>query len=170
MLLGCGAVQVCTAAMHYGFRIVEDMIDGLRNWMREKQFKSLEDFRGRSLPRVVEWKDLDLNYKIVARIDESKCIGCELCYTACQDGAHQCIHMDRMPAVPNGITMTPSPRLDFDRPVSTPQARVPRVDEDECVGCNLCALVCPVDHCITMERVDSGLPFQSWAMRAGGNS
>ncbi len=104
------SVQVCTAVMHYGFRIVEDMIDGLKNWMGEKGFHTIEDFRGLSLSRVVEWQDLDLNYRIVARIDEAKCIGCELCHTACQDGAYQCIHMDRVKTVTRGITMTPIPK------------------------------------------------------------
>ncbi|MEO6911502.1 MAG: NAD-dependent dihydropyrimidine dehydrogenase subunit PreA [Edaphobacter sp.] len=74
ILLGAGTVQVCTAAMHYGYRIVEDMIEGLENWMGEKGFRSIEDFRGLSLPKVTEWKDLNLNYKIVAHIDEAKCI------------------------------------------------------------------------------------------------
>jgi dihydropyrimidine dehydrogenase (NAD+) subunit PreA len=165
ILLGCASVQVCTAAMHYGFRIVEDMIDGLSNWMREKGFDKLDDFRGRSLPKVTEWKNLDLNYRTVARIDETKCIGCELCYKACWDGAHQCIHMDRVPAQPRGLTMTPIPKLDHARPTDTPLARVPRIDEHECVGCNLCALVCPVEECITMERIDTQRPFESWAMR-----
>src|SRR5437763_4867902 len=95
-LLGCGTVQVCTAVMHYGYRIVDDMIDGLANWMRSKNFTSIDDFRGRSLARVTEWKHLNLNYKIVARINESKCIGCDLCHVACWDGAHQCIHLDRV--------------------------------------------------------------------------
>src|SRR5579864_7659929 len=94
ILLGCNTVQVCTAAMHYGYRIVEDMIDGLSNWMDEKGFATIEDFRSLSLPKVTEWKHLDLNYKIVARIDKDKCIGCDLCYVACWDGAHQCIHLD----------------------------------------------------------------------------
>ena len=116
--------------MHYGYHIVEDMIDGLQNWMREKGFASIEDFRGLSLPRVTEWKDLNLNYKIVARIHEEKCIGCDLCYTACWDGAHQCIHLDRVSGPVDGhvelhtkpaeieaashaaITMTPIPKLD----------------------------------------------------------
>ena len=80
--------------MHWGFRIVEDMIDGLKNWMDEKGFATIEDFRGVSLPRVKDWKNLNLNYKIVARIDAEKCIGCDLCYIACWDGAHQCIHID----------------------------------------------------------------------------
>ncbi len=168
ILLGCGTVQVCTAAMHYGFRIVEDMIDGLGNWMREKGFATIEDFRGRSGPKVVEWKNLDLNYKIVAQIHPEKCIGCDLCYTACWDGAHQCIHLPEQ--VRGGVTVTPIPKLDAGATIDhskTPPARIPRVDESECVGCNLCALVCPVDGCITMERVENGLPFRKLGAARG---
>src|SRR5438270_367558 len=75
ILLGCGTVQVCTAAMHFGYRIVEDMIDGLSNWMDSKGFVTVDQFRGLSLPRVTEWKHLNLNYKIVAHIHESLCNG-----------------------------------------------------------------------------------------------
>jgi dihydropyrimidine dehydrogenase (NAD+) subunit PreA len=160
ILLGCQSLQLCTAPMHYGFRIVEDMIDGLQNWMDEKGFRTINDFRGFSLPNVKDWKHLNLNYKIVAKISKDKCIGCDLCYIACEDGAHQCIHLDPRPA---RLTVTPIPKLDG--PVFAPPVRVPRVDEAECVGCNLCALVCPVDGCITMERVDSGIESQSWAQR-----
>jgi dihydropyrimidine dehydrogenase (NAD+) subunit PreA len=170
ILLGCGTVQVCTAAMHYGFRIVEDMADGLKNWMDEKGFATIEDFRGKSLPRITDWKHLDLNYKIVARIDASKCIGCELCYVACWDGAHQCIHVE--PNGSNGIVSTPvskASQLALD-PQRTPAHRIPRVDEHECVGCNLCWLVCPVEHCITMERVETGLAPQSWDQRTKGST
>src|SRR6185312_617818 len=109
-----------------------------------------------------EWKHLDLNYKIVAHIDEQKCIGCDLCYTACWDGAHQCIHLDRVSGPVDGhvelhrkpseieadsrsrIAVTPIPKLDPPKsshePYATPLARIPRVDETECVGCNLCSL------------------------------
>src|SRR5205814_4377697 len=66
ILLGCGTVQVCTAAIHYGFRIVEDMIDGLSNWMDEKGFRTIDDFRGLTPPKIADWKQLDLNYNIVA--------------------------------------------------------------------------------------------------------
>ena len=201
ILLGCGNVQVCTAAMHYGYRIVEDMADGLLHWMAEKGFEAIDDFRGLSLPNMREWKNLNLNYRVVANILADKCIGCQLCYTACWDGAHQCIHLDRteptfLRAVagtdprdhhadpnPHGhptpaqvfaasqhtITMTPIPKLDMagagTHPGHTPLARIPRVDPDECVGCNLCSLVCPVEDCITMDRIENGLPFQSWEQR-----
>jgi dihydropyrimidine dehydrogenase (NAD+) subunit PreA len=166
MLMGCGTVQVCTAAMHYGYRIVEDMIDGLSNWMDEKGFRTVDDFRGLSIPKVTDWKHLDLNYKIVARINRDKCIGCDLCYVACWDGAHQCIHMDPRPG---GITVTPIAKLDpaHTNGGGTPAYRIPRVDEVECVGCNLCWLVCPVENCITMEQVDTGRAPQSWAQRTG---
>jgi dihydropyrimidine dehydrogenase (NAD+) subunit PreA len=189
LLLGSGTVQVCTAVMHYGYRIVEDMIDGLTNWMREKGFVTIEDLRGLSLAKVVEWKHLDLNYKVVARIDPAKCIGCDLCYTACWDGAHQCIHLDRATGPMDGpielhakpaeieaasrerISMTPIPKLDVataveQGPYATPLARIPRVDESECVGCNLCSLVCPVEECITMVEVETGLAPETWDERS----
>jgi dihydropyrimidine dehydrogenase (NAD+) subunit PreA len=189
ILLGSGTVQVCTAVMHYGYRIVEDMIDGLTNWMGEKGFSSIEDFRGLSLEKLTEWKHLDLNYKIVAHIEESKCIGCDLCYTACWDGAHQCIHLDRVTGTIDGpvelhakpaaieaastgrITVTPIAKLDPPRdgergPFPTPLERIPRVDETECVGCNLCSLVCPVEDCITMIEVDTGLSPETWEERS----
>ncbi len=208
ILLGAGTVQVCTAVMHYGYRIVEDMCDGLLAWMRHKGYASISDFRGLSLPRMQEWKNLNLNYRVVAKIHRESCIGCQLCYTACWDGAHQCIHLDRMegdletPVTgtdprfaqhepnPHGkptpamvvaesmrqITVTPIPKLSLNggglnrtqTPLraQTPLSRVPRVDGDECVGCNLCSLVCPVPECITMERVDAGLPRETWAERS----
>jgi dihydropyrimidine dehydrogenase (NAD+) subunit PreA len=151
--LGASVVQVCTAAMHYGFRIVEDMIDGLSAYMDDHGFRTIEDFRGRAVPNVQDWGDLDLNYKIVADIHHDLCIGCQLCYVACEDGAHQCIEAFAAAGVdkknPNGIGV-----------------HVPRIMEEECVGCNLCALVCPVEDCITMKQIDTGLPFESWNMRA----
>jgi dihydropyrimidine dehydrogenase (NAD+) subunit PreA len=142
--------------------------------MDEKGFRTLDDFRGLSLPKVTEWKHLDLNYKIVARIHEDKCIGCDLCYIACWDGAHQCIHRagyakpsDAEAASQARLTVTPIAKLDshVHSNGKTPPERIPHVDEAECVGCNLCWLVCPVENCITMEQVDVGRPSQSWEQR-----
>ena len=139
MLLGAGSVQVCTAVMHYGYRIVEDMIDGLNNYLDEKGFFSVNEIVGKSVSRVTDWGNLDLNYKVVARVNQENCIKCNLCYVACEDGAHQC--------------------FDFD------ENRYPRVDEAECVGCNLCALVCPSPGAISMVRLDDGSNPQSWKQR-----
>ena len=154
------------------------MVDGLNNWMDEKGFKTLDDFRGLSLPRVTDWNQLNLNYKIVADIDHEKCIGCDLCYVACWDGAHQCIHLGHGHTIPSDleaatrkrITLTPVAKLETNHS-RTPPDRIPRIDEEECVGCNLCALVCPVENCITMKPVDRGVPAESWAQRVtGGNA
>jgi dihydropyrimidine dehydrogenase (NAD+) subunit PreA len=128
--LGAGSVQVCTAAMHYGFRIVDDMIEGLSNWMDSKGYASLDAFRGRAVGNVTDWQFLNLNYDIKARIDQGKCIQCGLCHIACEDTAHQAITKDK------------DGKRHFE------------VIDAECVGCNLCMHVCPVDGCITMERVD----------------
>jgi dihydropyrimidine dehydrogenase (NAD+) subunit PreA len=148
MLLGATSIQVCTAVMHYGFRVVRDMTEGLENYLKEKGFNSTKDMIGKSLPCVEDWGNLDLNYKTVARIDAKKCIGCNLCYIACEDGAHQCIHVEERP------------RVDLRQGSLSPH--VPQVMEDRCVGCNLCALVCPVPECISMVEVETGRPAMSW--------
>ena len=69
--------------MHYGFRIVEDLIEGLSNFLDEKGMKSVNELRGRALPAFTEWGDLDLNYKVAAHVDPDKCIGCDLCVRFC---------------------------------------------------------------------------------------
>ena len=147
--LGSTSLQVCTAIMHYGFRIVEDMKDGLSAYLDSKGMRSLADLRGKAVPQVGDWQQLDLHYKRVARIDYEKCIGCNLCHIACEDGAHQCI--DLVDSAPYGLG-----------PGRVPGKPLPKVREDDCVGCNLCSIVCPVDGCITMTPVDTGRPAMSW--------
>jgi dihydropyrimidine dehydrogenase (NAD+) subunit PreA len=147
--LGASTLQVCTAIMHHGFRIVEDMTDGLSAYLDSKGMRSLADLRGRAVPQVGNWQQLDLHYQRVARIDYDKCIGCNLCHIACEDGAHQCI--DLVDPTPYGLG-----------PGRVPGKPVPKVREDDCVGCNLCSIVCPVDGCITMTPVDTGRPAMTW--------
>jgi len=150
LLLGATNVQVCTAVMHYGFRIIEDLVDGLSNWLDAKGAASVGDVVGASVSRISTFGDLDLSFETVARIDETSCIQCNLCYVACDEGAHQCIDLTLGGA-----------RID---PASLPSGAKPqpRVREDDCVGCDLCSLVCPVDGCITMVRVDSRRPEVTW--------
>ncbi len=139
MALGAGTVQVCTAAMHYGFKIVDDMKDGLSNWMDGKGYRRIEDFRAMAVPNVTDWQHLNINYEIVAQIDQDRCIKCGLCHIACEDTSHQAIAAQRVDG-----------------------ARRYEVIDAECVGCNLCLHVCPVENCITMKEIDNGKPFLTW--------
>ena len=132
MALGCGTAQVCTAAMTYGFRIVEEMKSGLWRWMEGKGYGSIGDFRGLAVPNVTDWQLLNLNYVTKARIDQDLCIKCGRCYAACEDTSHQAIMREK-----NG-------KRHFE------------VIDAECVACNLCVEVCPVENCITMERMTAG--------------
>ena len=115
------------------------MESGLRQFMSDKGYTKIDDFVGKALPNVTEWKHLNLKHKVVAKINPDKCIGCDLCYIACDDGAHQAIKLDRI----NGN-------------------RIPEIIDENCVGCNLCALVCPVEECITMEQRDDGTKHETW--------
>ncbi len=139
MLLGASNVQVCTAAMKHGFRIVEDMCEGLNNWMDEKGFKTIDEFVGKSVHTVTHWEELDINFHIVANINQDKCIHCGLCYIACEDTSHQSIN------------------LSYGKPYNTYS-----IKEDECVGCNLCKVMCPVDDCITMVEQRKGDEYLNW--------
>ena len=130
MVMGAGNVQVCTAAMTYGFKIVEEMISGLSDWMDEKQITSTSDIVGKAIPNYTDWQYLNLNYVAKAKINQDLCINCGRCFAACEDTSHQAISMSD------------------DRKFT--------VIDEECVACNLCVNVCPVDNCIIMEPMSVG--------------
>ena len=157
--LGATSVQVCTAVMHYGFRIVEDLIDGLSNFLDDKGMKSVAELRGRAIGAYSEWGDLDLNYKVAAHVDVEKCIGCDLCLVACRDSSVDCIHTGSHP-LPAGHR-APTREAAIARAAGS-GVKVTWVDWDECTGCNLCSHVCPVPGCITMVDDTRGRPFESW--------
>lgn len=146
--MGAGTAQVCTAAMTYGFKIVEEMATGLKAWMATKGYSSIEDFRGAAIGNVTDWQYLNLNYIVKARIDQDLCIKCGRCHIVCEDTSHQAI----WPVV-DGV-------------------RKFVVNDAECVGCNLCADVCPVESCISMEHQTEGVdprtglrydrPYANW--------
>ena len=146
ILLGASSVQICTAVMHYGFGIIRDLTSGLGQYMDSHGFSTIDQFVGKALPNVKTWEELNLNYSIKATIDSKKCIGCQLCYIACEDGAHQAIELN-----------------------DDKNDRIPRINEENCVGCNLCSLICPVENCITMIRKDDGKQSQSWKQRTEAN-
>jgi dihydropyrimidine dehydrogenase (NAD+) subunit PreA len=132
MALGAANVQVCTAVMTYGFKIVQEMISGLENWMDEKGHANLGSIVGRAVPNVTDWQYLNLNYVTKARIDQDLCIKCGRCHIVCEDTSHQ------------AITAKVSGKRHFE------------VIDEECVGCNLCVNVCPVENCITMVPLAAG--------------
>lgn len=158
LLLGATSLQVCTAAMTHGFRIIEDLCEGLSLWMDEKGFATIDDFRGKALATHGNFNDLDLAHRSVARIDLDKCIGCNLCVTACHDTAHQCIDLVNS----DGVVVSPgiNPMINGKRTLEL--RPVPRVREEDCVGCALCANVCPISGCIDMITLDSGRTSVTW--------
>ncbi len=132
MSLGAQNVQVCTAAMTYGFKIIDELTTGLSNWMETAGYSKLDEFIGRAVPNVKDWQNLNLNYIAKAKINQDLCVSCGRCHVVCEDTSHQ------------AITATVNGSRRFE------------VIDEECVGCNLCVSVCPIDSCITMEQQTSG--------------
>jgi dihydropyrimidine dehydrogenase (NAD+) subunit PreA len=130
LALGAGNVQVCTAVMTYGFKIVQEMISGLSDYMDSKGMTSVDEIVGRAVPNVTNWNQLNLNYVAKAEINQDLCISCGRCFAACEDTSHQAIAMSE------------------DRTFS--------VIDEECVACNLCVNVCPVEDCISMVPMTPG--------------
>jgi dihydropyrimidine dehydrogenase (NAD+) subunit PreA len=113
--LGCRNVQVCTAVMQYGYRIIDDLVSGLQTYLTERGIEKLEDLVGEQLPYFVRPSDLDRDTMVYPKVDHERCIGCGRCYISCMDGGHQAIAFEE---------------------------RQPRIIGTKCVGCHLCRLVC----------------------------
>jgi len=135
----CDMARISALSKRYGFKIIDDMIDGLANWMDEKGYARIDDFRGKAVANVTDWQFLNMNFKTIAHIDQDLCITCGLCHIACEDTSHQSIAAERVDG-----------------------RRRYRIIDEECVGCNLCQHVCPVPNCITMVPVETGKPYLNW--------
>ena len=133
LALGATTVQVCTAAMVYGFKIIDDLVDGLSNYLDSKGFSSVHELVRKAVPSVTDWQYLNLNHVDKAYIDQDLCIQCGRCYIACEDTSHQ------------AISATQNGKRHFE------------VIDAECVGCNLCVSVCPIESCITMRPMTGGV-------------
>jgi dihydropyrimidine dehydrogenase (NAD+) subunit PreA len=131
LLVGATTVQVGTSVMHYGFRLIDDLVDGLSTYLRSKGLHSPSELVGKALPTLTDWGNLDQEFRLLAKIDQATCIHCNLCYTACNDGAHQAIRFEGSNGTKHLV-----------------------VEDDYCVGCRLCEYVCPVKDCITFEGLE----------------
>ena len=127
--LGCRNVQVCTAVMQYGYRIIDDLLLGMKAYMKERGISRLDELVGEELPNFVLPNALDRQTIVYPNIDRERCIGCGRCYTSCMDGGHQAISFD-----------------------ST--TRQPRIIGKNCVGCHLCRLVCPTGAIGATKRIE----------------
>ncbi len=118
IMLGAGSIQVTTAVMQYGYRIIDDLKAGLNLYLAEKGLDNIRQLKGVSLEYVSDSTDiLERDTIIYPKFNAKKCIGCGRCAISCADGGHQAISMSK--------------------------DRKPRMDASKCVGCHLCVLVCP---------------------------
>jgi dihydropyrimidine dehydrogenase (NAD+) subunit PreA len=167
LLLGATGLQVCTAVMHRGFGVIKAMSRGLENWMKQRGYETIDQVVGQGAKRIRSWGELDLNYKVVAKINEATCIHCGICYASCEDGCYQAISWEKLSRTdyiqrfgePKRMKGEAAPNLKLEQNEAT-------IDvfevTDACVGCNMCALVCPVDGCITMEEIPAAKPPMNW--------
>lgn len=124
LLVGASTVQVCSAVMQYGYRIIRDLTQGLKDYMIEMQFNRVHDFVGLALPQIKKHNALSRKYRVASEIDLTACLGCGLCHIVCKDSGYGAIRMSRR--------------------------RKPKVDVEKCDGCGLCSQICPVPGCIRM--------------------
>jgi dihydropyrimidine dehydrogenase (NAD+) subunit PreA len=140
LLVGASTLQVTSGIMHYGYRIVEDLIEGLSDHMAEKGVGRVADLVGRALPHLQETDKFDLDRQGVVQYDLDQCIGCGQCYIVCNDAAGQAIEWDG-------------------------RRRRPRLVEDKCLSCMLCQVVCPVPGLIRYKEMPAGWKRRETAVR-----
>ena len=128
ILLGASTIQVTTGIMHYGYKIVEDMIEGLSDFMTQRHVTKIGDLVGKALPNLKTTDHFDLNRQGVAQYDLDKCVGCGQCYTVCTDAAGQAIEWEAV-------------------------ERRPKLMEEKCLSCMLCSFVCPVPGLISFKEM-----------------
>ncbi len=127
LALGCETVQVTTSIMQYGYRIIDDMIEGLEDYLTENGLSSVRQIIGKALENVVSADEVNRHTIEYPKFNRDTCIGCGRCYISCYDGGHQALRM-----------------ID----------NKPIMDARKCVGCQLCKLVCPTESITAGTRVE----------------
>jgi dihydropyrimidine dehydrogenase (NAD+) subunit PreA len=128
MLLGASTIQVTTGILHYGYRIVEDMIEGLSDCMEARGITRVADLIGKALPNLKTTDHFDLDRQGITQYDLEKCVGCGQCYIVCRDAAGQAITWQA-------------------------ETRRPELNEDKCLSCMICSFVCPVPGLISFKEM-----------------
>ncbi len=128
ILLGAGSLQITTAVMEYGYRIIDDLLSGLKIYMAQRNYSSIEQFCGSSCAYLVENDELERDTVIFPVVDKESCIGCGRCFISCRDGGHQALTWDE-------------------------ETKRPKLNGAKCVGCGLCSLVCPRGAIHTSKRI-----------------
>ncbi|MGD0625072.1 MAG: NAD-dependent dihydropyrimidine dehydrogenase subunit PreA [Thermodesulfobacteriota bacterium] len=129
LLLGASTLQVCSSVMARGYGIIEDLLDGLGNYMEDKGFDSIAEMVGLSLEKLIGQTELSREVRLACNIKEETCVKCDLCYVSCRDAGYQAIKLK--------------------------EDRMPQVDREKCTGCSLCQQVCPVWDCVTLTPRES---------------
>ncbi len=124
ILLGSSTIQVTTGIIHYGYGIVEDMIEGLTDFMVEKNITRVQDLVGKALPNLKTTDQFDMSRQGRAQYDFDKCVGCGQCYTVCRDAGGFALEWNK-------------------------EERRPVLNEDKCLSCMICSFVCPVSDMIS---------------------
>lgn len=127
MVLGAGSLQITTAVMEYGYRIIDDLLLGLEHFMALRNYKTVYEFIGAAAENIVDTDGLERDTILFPKFDQDKCDGCGRCYLSCRDGGHQAIKFDE-------------------------EQRKPKLNGQKCVGCHLCLLVCPNNAIRTVRK------------------
>lgn len=128
LLMGAGSLQITTSVMEYGYRIIDDLLSGLRIYLAQRNYHSISEIIGAGLGSLVENDLLERDTVVFPSFDKEKCIGCGRCYISCRDGGHQAIGFDE-------------------------ETRTVRLNGSRCVGCQLCSLVCPAGAIRQTKRI-----------------
>lgn len=127
LLLGCTNIQITTAIMQYGYRIIDDLLSGLKHYLKIHHISNVRDIVGKAISQVVGADALDRETICYPKFNHKQCIGCGRCYISCYDGGHQALTLD--------------------------ENRTIRMNPKKCVGCHLCLKVCPAGAITVGTRV-----------------